>query len=219
MLPTTALALSVLSLGVASSPHCALMCGAACAGVSGTGARGRAAFQAGRLVGYAAAGAVVGGSMAALAHWSTSVPALRPAWVLLHLGLAGLGSWWLLTGRPARLATAGGAAPVQILRPGQRSLRAGLSGLAWVALPCGALQGALLLAALGGDAASGALLMLLFALASAPALSLAPWLWARLGGGVAVQALGRRIAGLGMVLMSGWALTEGLWRQLAAWCA
>jgi sulfite exporter TauE/SafE len=99
-------------------------------------------------------------------------------------------------------------------------------GLAWVAWPCGALQGALLLAAMSRTPLGGAMVMAAFAVASMPALAAAPWLWsrwqARRGGTLAASAqataLGYRVAGLGIALSTGWALTHGLWQHVAAWC-
>ena len=70
------LLLTALAMGLAATPHCAAMCGVACAGLTGTG-RGREvgagtvfvlrqvatdrrtlAFHAGRLTGYSAVGAL-----------------------------------------------------------------------------------------------------------------------------------------------------------------
>ena len=67
--------------------------------------------------------------------------------------------------------------------------------------------------------------MAAFAIGSMPALAVAPWAWARwqaLRGGVPSPArlatLGFRVAGFGLVIASGWALTHGLWQRFAAWC-
>jgi hypothetical protein len=117
--------------------------------------------------------------------------------------------------------------PVRIVGRRTRLLRATLAGLAWVAWPCAALQGALLLSALGSGATDGALVMAAFAIGSMPGLSVAPWAWARwqsLRGGAAiapaqVATLGFRVAGTALVIASGWALTHGIWERFAAWCA
>lgn len=211
------LLLAALGLGLSAAPHCALMCGAPCAALTQGGARSGLGFHAGRLAGYAAAGALAASSMAALAAASAAAPALRPLWQLLHLGLLALGLWWLATGRqPAWGQRQAALAPLRFMPRARPPLRAGLAGLAWVALPCGVLQAALLLAAMADDALSGALLMAVFALASTPALALAPLAWARRPSGTA----GLRLAGAALALMSGWALSQGVWRQLyAAWCA
>ena len=222
------LAFAGLALGVAALPHCAVMCGAPCAALTKDG--GAAGFHAGRAIGYMAAGALAASSVAALGAWSEASPALRPLWTLLHLAFLALGLWWLVAGRqPDWLlrrgegaGPAGGGIPLR-LRP--RRTRATLAGLAWVAWPCAALQAALLLAALANDAAGGAAVMAAFSLGSAPGLAAAPWAWkqwrrwrpASAPGEVAT--LGFRVAGSGLVAVSGFALTHGLWTRVAAWCA
>jgi len=212
------------ALGFAATPHCALMCGAPCAALTGGCRRSVAGFHAGRIAGYMAGGALAAGSMALLGAWSQAAPALRPLWTALHLGFLALGLWWLLGVRalPAPGAQVMGV-PVRVVGASRRPWRAGAAGLAWVAWPCGALQAALLLAALADDATGGALVMAAFALGSMPALAVAPWLWARVTAlrdiaPARIAAFGRRLAGLGLVLGSGWALTHGLWARVAAWC-
>jgi len=134
-----ALAFSALLMGLAGSPHCVAMCGAACTAIAGRcgGQRPQAALlglHAGRLIGYAAGGAVVAGGVGALAALAAWSPSLRPLWTLVHVAALGLGVWLLWTGRqpaflenlgrgPARelagakLATAPGAPqPVAVLR-------------------------------------------------------------------------------------------------------
>ena len=224
------LILAGLALGLAATPHCAVMCGAPCAALTHGGSRAASGFHAGRLLGYAAGGAMAAGSVSMLGSWSQAMPALRPAWTLLHLAFLTLGLWWVTTGRqPALLARDGrGPATVPVRMQGRitQVTRAGLAGLGWVAWPCAALQGALMLAALAGSLQGGALVMAAFALASAPGLAMAPWLWARWraarGAGATaneVSALGFRVAGASLVLVSGWALTHGLWERFVQWCA
>jgi sulfite exporter TauE/SafE len=212
------------ALGIAAAPHCALMCGAPCAALSAGGRGDGAVFQAGRIVGYAAGGALAAASVGLLAGWVQAAPALKPLWTLLHLALLALGLWWLVRGRPPRwLQRDAAVAPLRFVRKLPARTRAGFAGLAWVAWPCAALQSALLLAALADGAAGGALVMSAYALASMPALAAAPWAWSRLrlaGGDRAgpVRALGYRIAGAGLLVASGWALTHGLWERFVAWC-
>jgi len=211
--------------GLAASPHCALMCGAPCAALTSGCGRNATGFHLGRGLGYMAGGALAALSMAALAAWSQAAPALRPLWMLLQLAFLALGLWWLATGRQPDRMKRGGAMPVRIVARRGRPWRSGLAGLAWVAWPCGALQAALLLAALASSPLGGAFVMAGFALGSMPALAVAPWAWARwrsMRGGAASPAqaatLGFRVAGFGLVLASGWALTHGLWERVAAWC-
>jgi len=215
-----ALAFAGLMLGAAATPHCALMCAAPCAALAGGCRRSGASFQLGRLTGYALAGGVAAGSMDALGRLGAAAPALRPLWMLVQLAVFGLGAWWLATGRQLRLPSPGGTVPLRFFPPGGRPLRAGLAGLLWALLPCASLQGTLLLAALAGSAAGGALVMALFALGSTPALALGPWLRSRWPAADPARAgaLGLRVAGAGLVLMSGWALTQGIWLRVAAWC-
>jgi len=221
------LVLAGLAMGVAATPHCAVMCGAPCATLTQGCARSTGGFHLGRLVGYMAAGAIAATSVAALGVWSQAAPALRPLWTLLHLAFLALGLWWMVTGRqPAWMLRRSAAVPVRMHGPHSRAIRATAAGLAWVAWPCAALQGALLLAALANGPVGGALVMAAFAVGSMPALAAAPWAWARWqawrGGPAAapgqIAAIGFRVAGLGLVMVSGWALTHGLWERFAAWC-
>jgi sulfite exporter TauE/SafE len=89
-------------------------------------------------------------------------------------------------------------------------------------LPCGLLQSALVMAALGNSALAGASVMAAFALASSPGLMAAPWLFRALGrfggGGDAQRRLLTRLSGLLLAAASGWALTHGLWARFLAWC-
>jgi sulfite exporter TauE/SafE len=224
----SALLLSALAMGVAASPHCAAMCGAPCAALSGGGRRSAIGFQFGRLLSYMAGGALAAASVGLLAEWSRALPVLRPLWLLLHMALLALGLWWLASGRQPDWMKRDRAVPVQIVRhqePNARATRATLAGLAWVAWPCGVSQSALLLAALASTPQGGALTMAAFATGSMPALLAGPWVWsrwqARHGGavaGVSLATLGFRVAGVALVLSSGWALTHGMWSSIAAWC-
>jgi hypothetical protein len=83
--------------------------------------------------------------------------------------------------------------------------------------PCGLLYSALMVAALTGNALEGALTMSCFALGSGLSLGFAPWLLLKLktlGDG----AWGIRLAGLALVVTSGWALWMGLAHNQAPWC-
>jgi sulfite exporter TauE/SafE len=193
-------------MGLASVPHCALMCGAPCAAAAGGGGQTTsvAGFQVGRLLGYAAAGAVAAASMGALREASQWSAALRPLWTVLHVALLALGLWLLLRAEwPAWLGRHGN-------KPGRQPVRwsrATSSGFMWFAWPCGALQGALLVAAMAA-----------FALASSPGLLLAPLALRRLMSRPDWSTWAPRLAGLMLVLGSAWALGHGLWAQVVAWC-
>ncbi len=230
-----ALVLTALLMGLAGSVHCVAMCGATSAAAVGTCAAGRPreawpAFHLGRLAGYALAGAIAAASVGALARWSAWSPALRPLWTLLHVAALALGLWLLVRGRqPEWLERMGRAAPrpAQLAGGWQRvqgPIKAGTTGLAWVAWPCGLLQSALVVAALANSAWGGAVVMGAFAIASAPALGLAPWLWLRWQGrgGPAmsgqVNAWAIRLAGGLLAAASAWAIGHDLIRQFIAYC-
>jgi sulfite exporter TauE/SafE len=225
-----ALVASGLLLGLAGTPHCTAMCGAACAAVSQrcAPARPRQALiglHVGRLVGYAIGGAVAASSVGALRTLGDAAPVLRPLWLLLQLAALGLGLWLLLTGRqPGWLQTLGREPAVPgpaVVRFG--ALRAGVAGTLWLALPCGLLQSALVVAALASSAAGGAAVMAVFALASSAGLVAGPAMWWRITGGsttLAGQAPGwaLRLAGLALATAAGWAIGHGLWQRIADYC-
>lgn len=231
-----ALVFSVLLMGLMGGPHCVVMCGPACAAAVGGQQRGltasAVALHGGRLISYSAVGAWAAASVGALAALSASHPWLRPIWTLVHAGALGLGLWMLLTARqPAWMADVGrrkakvGEAPIHWRKPA-RNLAI---GSLWAAWPCGLLHSALVVAALGNSAASGALVMGAFWLASTVALVVGQGLWQRLRGQsagaersqpVAVwqSAWATRLAGL---LLAGAALSamgHGLWTQVYNYC-
>lgn len=230
--------LSALMLGAAGAPHCAAMCGPACAVLTRGGqASSSAAFQLARVASYALAGAVVASSVGALAWLGQASPALRPLWTLAHAAALALGLWLLWQGRqPAWLARVGRGStrasdwqPVALggtalnagatARPASGGLlRAGAAGGLWAAWPCGLLHSALVVAALANSAAGGAGVMAGFALASAPGLVAAPWLWRRLGDSAKVTRWATRAAGGLLAGVSAWALGGGVWHQVAAYC-
>jgi sulfite exporter TauE/SafE len=231
-----ALLLTALLLGLAGSVHCVAMCGAPSAAAvracRGGPREAWSAFHFGRLAGYAAAGAVAAASVGAVAQWSSWSPALRPVWTLLHVGALALGLWLLVRGRqPEWMERAGRGASREMPASGgwQRMhgpIKAGAAGMAWVAWPCGLLQSALVVAALADSAWGGAATMGVFAMATAPSLGLAPWLWGRMAGGMGgARALSARVNGLAVRLAGGllaaasvWALGRDLIRQAVAFC-
>jgi uncharacterized protein len=211
-----ALAGTAFVMGAAGSLHCAAMCVAPCAAVTAGRRGGLAAFQAGRLLGYAAGGAVVAASVGGLLRWESTSGALRPVWLMVHLAALAMGIFLLWRAEPPRWvlrlwttrAPAAVGIPVGALRGGgdgggggggriawspARTAGAGLAGLAWLAWPCGLLQSALTVAALAEGPWQGAGVMAAFALGSSPGLLAGPWLLACLG-----RSGGRRgSAGLG----------------------
>jgi len=213
-------------MGLAGLPHCAAMCAAPCAAVAGPSSPSQAVFQAARIGGYAAAGAVAAASVTALREGLAFSPVLRPLWTLLHLTALAFGLWMLACGRwPTWLARAN-AVPTppagwqRIAGP----VRSACGGAAWIAWPCALSQSALLVAALAESPAQGALAMAAFAVASAPALWLGPLVLQRwvlptgLGASLATAAWPVRAAGALLALGSAWALGHGLWVRVLDWC-
>ena len=87
--------MTALLMGLAGGPHCIAMCGAACAGIGqAAGDRRTAAmwtFQLGRVIGYAALGALAAASMQGLGLLSVQSAALRPVWSMFHVATMVLG--------------------------------------------------------------------------------------------------------------------------------
>jgi sulfite exporter TauE/SafE len=194
-----ALFLSAVLMGLAGTPHCLAMCGAACTAASAGGKpRDLLPFHLGRLLAYAGAGAVAAASVGSLAALGQAVAALRPLWTMVHMAALALGLYLVWQGRqPAWMERLGRSRSTAVPhRPGERwqavrgpARSAGL-GLAWVAWPCGLLQSALLVASLANTAWSGAAVMAGFAGASAAGV-VAP------DGGQAARGNGRCIGGSG----------------------
>ena len=203
-----ALIASATLMGLAGMPHCAAMCSAPCALAGG---KRPAKLLVGRLLGYTAGGAVAAASTEALARATQGVAVLQPAWALLQAALLLLGLTLLLRGRmPAWLGRLA-------WRPQPR--HALVTGMAWVAMPCGLLHGALLLAALAGSPLGGAGAMAGFALASTPGLVIAPlWRAQLLKRGEGGEMLALRLAGLALVAGAAWGLGHGVWERVALAC-
>lgn len=223
-----ALYASSLALGLAGAPHCVAMCAAPCAAATGQGgARSQWLFHLARAAGYAAAGALAAASVNSLGALGAVSPIFKPLWTAVHAAALTLGLWLALTGRqPAWMerigrqpgpATGSARGGWQVMQgPG----RAVVSGALWVAWPCGLLQSAVLVAALADTAWTGAGVMLIFAMATGVGLSMAPWVWRRLGAGrlVLTGSAGVRVAGVCLAAASSWVLLHGLWTRFAAYC-
>ena len=224
---TGPLLLAALLMGLAGSLHCTAMCGAACTAITQRGgaspSQAQLGFHLGRIASYAAGGALAAASVSTLAAWSQAAPALRPLWSLVHAAALMLGLWLAWTGRqPAWLMNLG-RAPQPAAAPAgwqrlQGPLRSASVGGAWVLLPCGLLQSALVVAALANDAVGGAMVMAVFALASSLGLLLAGAAWQRTLATPQALRWAVRLAGLMLAAASAWALGHGLWLKIAAWC-
>lgn len=229
----TALAASALFMGLTGSLHCASMCGPAFGAIAtpsaGRLSRETMSLHAGRLLSYAAAGALVAASVSALGPLQTAGPILRPVWTLIHVAaiVFGLSLVWRAR-MPHWLARDGrllaGASETRVVRVFMRlpsSGRAGAIGLCWAGIPCGLLQSALLVAALASGPAQGAAVMATFALASGFGLWAGPYLWSRLGtvpGDERWTRLTARLAGALLAASSGFALWHGLGAVIAQIC-
>lgn len=221
-----------LLMGLASSPHCALMCSAPCAAIvrsctAGPGARGTAsliAWHGGRALAYILAGAVAATAVGLVAGWAAGSAIVRPLWTMLQAAVLMLGVALLWSGRMPRWVdsaaqTLGRAVPIAgpraaVSHAGPR--RAAVFGLGWFAMPCAVLYGALAVAALGAGPLEGAAVMAAFAVGSAPGLIGLPFLWQRLAR--VPQSLALRLAGAMLAAGSLWALWHGIGGASGAWC-
>lgn len=181
---TAGLFITAMLMGVVGLPHCMVMCSVPCSvAVRGCGGSRpqrdvAAALQIGRLLGYAVLGGLAA-SIVSFAHLlADHVTALRPLWVMAQAAILILGLVLLVTGRmPAWLHSV--PAPLYKLseqlsagRMGRLpvTLRAGAVGMFWAALPCAQLYAAVVLASMANGAATGAAVMLAYAVPSAMAM-------------------------------------------------
>ncbi|MEZ4336340.1 MAG: sulfite exporter TauE/SafE family protein [Sandaracinaceae bacterium] len=169
--------------GLASSAHCAAMCGPLAA-FAGRDARGATGYHAARLGGYALVGALAGGTgtlladgisarwAGALTSWSLAIALMLTAWRL----------WAPDRGPRERLTTLGRrpkpslTARIFARMPRHPAVVGGLTAL----LPCGALYAALLIAAGSGSVLGGTLSTVAFGVTSAIGLGVVSAAAARL---------------------------------------
>ncbi|MFG6449454.1 sulfite exporter TauE/SafE family protein [Roseateles sp. BYS180W] len=237
------LCMTALLLGLAGSPHCLGMCGAACAALHQGRWQRALGWQVGRLLSYATGGAVVAASVSGLTQWASGSSWVRPLWVLLHMAALGLGLYLLWRGRqPAWVENLGRAAPRTYELDASRLVGAGggggsngamaapkvvfagvarptLAGLVWLAWPCGLLQSALMVAALASGPVQGALVMGGFALTSGVGLVVGPLLFVKLMRSQRGMVWAVRISGAMLAASAVWALGHGVWRQVQAFCS
>jgi len=191
MLISLMLAASLMGLG--GAPHCAAMCGAACAVFF---PRGVPVWSlVGRCLSYAILGGVAAASAGLASSWGRQFSFLQPFWVMAQASAFALGLWLLFTGRMPALLEQWGQDAFHGARQHWRDrtsarppwMRQGwvtslLGGMAWALLPCGLLYAAVMTAALAPHPWGGALVMLCFALPGALGVWSAPALLARLRG-------------------------------------
>ncbi len=211
--------LAAFLVGLSGGVHCVGMCGGIVGALSfglPQESRGRparflpflVAYNTGRLISYAIAGALMGGvgllaaNMAAM-HQVRLALGVIAALFLLAMGLY-LGGWWHGLARVERIGTllwrkieplGRRFIPVRVPR------QALLLGLIWGWLPCGLVYSVLIWSISSGDPLHGALVMLSFGLGTLPNLllmgmmagKLAAWLrlrWVRFGAGALVAGFG-----------------------------
>ncbi|MBC7601986.1 MAG: sulfite exporter TauE/SafE family protein [Ramlibacter sp.] len=211
-------------MGLAGGPHCAAMCGTACAGLMRAGVKPTRSlwiFQAGRLVGYSLAGAAAAAAVQSFAWLASSSAALKPLWTFFHLAVLAWGLMLVTRAHQPMWVTATGRNVWSRVRPLAASGRGVFAaGALWAFMPCGLLYSALLVASLSGGAVEGAVSMALFAAGSAVSLSLAPLLLLRFQGAANRWRAewGTRLAGLMLAAAAVWALWMDTAHTIAVWC-
>lgn len=189
--------------GVASSAHCAAMCGplvlAVCGAPGREGLRAGARYGLGRLVSYAVTGSIAGALGSRLVRVLRGEHMQQAVSIALGLGLA------LAAVRLLRARGSNGLVQLKPRRDSKR-LPALLTGLATGFLPCGALAAGLMIAAGAASWWGGALAMTSFAIASAPALAGVVVAGATLGDRMrSMVTPGRRkVLGVAMALAALW---------------
>ncbi|TAK89810.1 MAG: sulfite exporter TauE/SafE family protein [Aquabacterium sp.] len=180
----SSLMLTAFLMGLGGVPHCAAMCGAACAAFLPRGVP--LVSLLGRCLGYALLGAVAAASFGAAAQWGRHFAFLQPLWMLAQALVLVLGLLLLVTGGMPRWLDGVGQQVYRALRArlssnalfaeggALRLVWPFVAGMAWALLPCGLLYAAVMVAALAPDPMGGALVMFSFALPGAFGVWAAP---------------------------------------------
>ena len=215
---TGPLALSAALLALYGIAHCAAMCGGFVASTyvsaAGSATHGAAPLlaalpmHAGRLLSYAAAGAIAGaiGATPAMLLGTARFQAILFSLGALVLVVTGLRIAGVRLVRPANAAFMEPAwrRVTAIARrmgsPDTFPKRLGL-GILWGWAPCALVYAALPMALVSGSPAGGALVMLAFGAGTLPALLGAGWLIGR-GVSLAPGPVPRRIAGAAIVVLA-----------------
>lgn len=218
---------SAFVAGLLSSGHCFGMCGgivgafsvgrpasATPGGIGGAGGAGRLsgllAYNAGRILTYAALGALAGALGATVGGLLPPELARRGARLFAALFLVGLGLF--LAGRPQFLQPIErlGAHLWRRIEPLSRGLlrargrgHAVALGLVWGFLPCGMVYSMLAMASLAGGPGDGALVMLAFGAGTLPALFAAGLAASRLRD-LARSTVLRRSAAAAYIALGAW---------------
>ncbi len=210
-----------LLLGLASSLHCAGMCGPIAASLTlslgPNRTRALLASQAGRIVVYIAAGALAGAAVGAVYGG-----ARHPAAFLAMRAAAALSLGWIgfsLLGLAPSLSILDRWAPAFARAAGaaRGSRGAFAAGLAWGLLPCGMVYGALFYAGLSGGPLAGAFVMAGFGLGTLPSVT-AVALGAARFRALARTPRARMAVGLGLMGVAAASLAAPI-SALSAFCA
>lgn len=179
---TTALLVAALLMGFFGSPHCLGMCGGLVAAFSlsmkeVSPAKRRAliaTYHLGRLLSYATLGlmaGLLGTAVLAPLMVGNNIPRILLGLVLVFVGMTMLGLPFLTKLERFGMRFWQALAPLrQKVFPLTTFPRALTAGLLWGFLPCGLVYGALLIAVVGHDPLTGALLMFAFGLGTIPML-------------------------------------------------
>lgn len=210
---------AALLTGLMGGVHCMAMCGGIATGLASQsprqGLRTAFALNGGRVLGYAFAGALVGGFGGGLLSIARSedlaatlrvamgavlvLVALRLLWPQRQGALGKAGAWLWRRLQPLQ----------QHLLPKAGPWRHWVQGLFWGWLPCGLSTTVLAAAWLEASALHGALLMLAFGLGTWATMIPLTWSGARLGGLLARR--GWRVAAAGLVALAGMLTMAGPW--------
>ena len=216
--------LALFIVGLLGGTHCVGMCGGIVGAMSMGGKAGwgmHLAYNGGRILSYAMAGALAGALGAASMGLAGQVPIRIALYFIANLMLVALGLYLLgVTGALAFTERAGQALWRHLQPLTRRFLpvrtvgQAFPLGVLWGWLPCGLVYSALASALTAGSAGRGAAMMLAFGLGTLPNLLLAGLLLARLNEFVrrpvvrtlsGLLVLGFGIYGfIGLMRLSGW---------------
>jgi sulfite exporter TauE/SafE len=179
---------AVFLTGLLGGVHCAGMCGGIVAAVSGQVGAARwhlhLGYNLGRILSYAAAGAIAGAAGSLGLLFDRLLPIQLALYVLANLMLVLLGLYLAGVSQVVARLERLGVSLWQRIQPLTRRLlpadtlpRAVGLGVLWGWLPCGLVYGILVTALLTGDAVDGAAIMLAFGLGTLPNLLFAGLAW------------------------------------------
>lgn len=216
--------LALFLVGLLGGTHCVGMCGGIVGAMSMGGQAGwgmHLAYNGGRILSYAVAGAIAGALGAASMGLEGQVPARMVLYFIANLMLVALGLYLLGISGALAFTERAGQALWRRLQPLTRRFlpvrsvaQAFPLGLLWGWLPCGLVYSALASSLAAGSAGRGAAMMLAFGIGTLPNLLLAGMLLARLNEFVRRPVV-RTLSGLlvlgfgvygffGLMRLSGW---------------